>query len=80
MAQSHMMQMTLKVGDRESKESHHVCFYDNPTLCALCIVYSSANGRSKSCIFEMPLGQVVIGSFQDGGGTGLTRGSGLLIE
>lgn len=65
---------------RGSVKSNHVCFCDQPTLRALCIVHSSANGRSKSCIFEMPLGQVVIGSVQDGGGTELTRGSGLLIE
>lgn len=49
--------------------------------CALCIVRSSAHGRSQSCIFEMPSGQVVIGSVRDGGGgPALTRGSGLLIE
>lgn len=65
---------------RGSVKSNHVCFCDQPTLRALCIVHSSANGRSKSCIFEMPLGQVVIGSVQDGGGTELTWGSGLLIE
>ena len=46
--------------------------------CAVCPALQK--GRSKSCIFEMPLGQVVIGSVPDGGGTGLTRGSGLLIE
>lgn len=32
-----------------------------------CIVHGSANGGSKSCIFGMPSGQVVIGSVWDGG-------------
>lgn len=72
--------MILKMHQRGWMKSNHVCCYEQPTLCTLCIVHSSANGRSPSCIFEMPSGQVVIGSVQDGGGTQLTRGSSLLIE
>lgn len=72
--------MISRMGRSEQKESHRVRFYDESTPRALCIVHSSANGRSRSCIFEMPSGQVVIGSVQDGGVPGLTRGSGLLIE
>lgn len=72
--------MMLEMGQRESNESSRVVSMTSQTPRALCFVHGSASRRSKSCIFEMPSGQVVIGSVQDGGGTELTRGSGLLIE
>lgn len=61
------------------KGGSHVCFCDSPRLPTLHCAWL-CKGGSKSSIFGIPSGQVVIGSVWDGGGTELTRGSGLLIE